>query len=625
MHVLTLRSTRSARAAGALLAGLLGTVLAAAGGIASPLAAQADHAMGGARPVTLPAALPMALPDGYLLAAPRAELLRREHRLDGTLADIYAIDIEPYRGLSPLHQSMVRWLAANRIGRLRACWLQPPTPAAAAFFNAVMRGPQGFQPGNRWTTTATNGGGLNQGDPTTITYSFMPDGTFLPNAIGEGSAPSSLFASFNAAFPSQATWQNRIHAMFDRWSELTGIDYVFEPNDDGAPGYQTGGVIGVRGDVRIGGKFIDGGSNTLAFNIFPNGGEMIFDTADTNFYAFPANNYARLFNVAAHEAGHGMGIEHVCPVNQSKLMEPIATTAFSGPQFDDILTAQFLYGDPLEPNNSLATATDLGTFANGTSDTTNVSIHRSTDSDYYRFSFAGDKLLTVSLVPTGMPYLEGPEINGSCTSGSLLDPRNNLNLSMLLLNGSGIGVLASASAQPAGQSEVIPSLALAAGNYVLRVAGGGSGNTIQTYRLQWQVVDNGDIGAATQVGTGCGGVTWTPINRPLLGGTMVLALGNIPNPAASIGLVLLGESEVPGGIDLSAFGAPGCFAYQNTLDIVTLFPLTGPTRIYTLPIPSTPALSGSTVWTQGGLVVPPGTNLLNVLTANAVELFLGTQ
>ena len=54
-----------------------------------------------------------------------------------------------------------------------------------------------FQQGNRWSGTATNGGGLSQGDPTTITYSFVPDGTIIPNT-GLGSGSSTLFNWLNA-------------------------------------------------------------------------------------------------------------------------------------------------------------------------------------------------------------------------------------------------------------------------------------------------------------------------------------------------------------------------------------------------------------------------------------------
>ena len=64
-------------------------------------------------------------------------------------------------------------------------------------------------------------------------------------------------------------WFAVFQAAFDNISELTGVSYVYESNDDGAAFAQfslPSGSIGTRGDIRIGGHFIDGesGSNTLA-------------------------------------------------------------------------------------------------------------------------------------------------------------------------------------------------------------------------------------------------------------------------------------------------------------------------------------------------------------------------
>ena len=44
--------------------------------------------------------------------------------------------------------------------------------------------PSGFRFGDRWSTTATDGGGLTQGDPTVITWGLVDDGLFIPGAIG---------------------------------------------------------------------------------------------------------------------------------------------------------------------------------------------------------------------------------------------------------------------------------------------------------------------------------------------------------------------------------------------------------------------------------------------------------
>ena len=115
---------------------------------------------------------------------------------------------------------------------------------------------------DRWNSTATNGGGLGQGDPTTITWSVVPDGT---NISGEG--PSGLITMLNNEFGSSATWLPLLDQSFQRWDDLSGLTLVYEPNDDGVSQSNANrGLLGTRGDVRIGGVNIDGGSGILAYN-----------------------------------------------------------------------------------------------------------------------------------------------------------------------------------------------------------------------------------------------------------------------------------------------------------------------------------------------------------------------
>ena len=153
---------------------------------------------------------------------------------------------------------------------------------------------------------------MQQGDPTTITYSYEPDGTFVPNlGIGLGSGNSALFAWMNGVYGSPAAWQSLFDQVFDRWSELTGLSYVFEPNDDGVNLNGGAGVLGVRGDVRIAAfNFAnDGNFGVLAYNNFPQDGDMVFDAFDS-FYNSTGSNSLALRNVASHEAGHGLGMLH---------------------------------------------------------------------------------------------------------------------------------------------------------------------------------------------------------------------------------------------------------------------------------------------------------------------------
>lgn len=419
----------------------------------------------------------------------------------GTECDLRKfVSADLYAEMSPSHQQMIVRLANDvRAGVIQphGCWMGQAQPAVMALWNNLMKGPPQFNATTRWGSTATSGGGLAFGDPTIITYSFVPDGTNVPAAVGSPAAPSQMFGTFNTGFPSQQIWQDRISDAFERWGQLTGITYVLEPNDDGVSlGNGNPGVMGVRGDVRIAAKSIDGasGSNILAYNYFPDFGDMVLDSDNISFYANAGANYQRLFNVVAHEHGHGMGISHVCPVNQSKLMEPFISTAFTGPQFDDILASQRLYGDASEPNDTSTQATDLGTLANGTDTTTLVSIDGNTDQDWFQFTVTAAKTIDVVVMPSGSPYLDGDQLsNGSCEPGVNFDPRSLRNLGVEIIDSFGSQVLGAANSAPAGSNEVATAVAATAGTYFVRVFAGAI-DQVQLYQLDVTISDGPAFG-----------------------------------------------------------------------------------------------------------------------------------
>ena len=103
---------------------------------------------------------------------------------------------------------------------------EPGFAAAGADINEV--------DGERWTQTATNGSGLGQGDPSTITWSIMPDGTRLTGSRGKASGPSDLRARLNSIYGSMSNWLPLFQQVFDRWEAVSGINFVYEPADDGA-------------------------------------------------------------------------------------------------------------------------------------------------------------------------------------------------------------------------------------------------------------------------------------------------------------------------------------------------------------------------------------------------------
>jgi hypothetical protein len=366
-----------------------------------------------------------------------------------------------------------------------------------------------FEDWDRWSSTATNGSGLGQGDPTVLTWSIIPDGTYIAGYIGEPGSNSNLIAFLNGIYGSQSVWLGLMEGVFDRWSELTGISYVYEPSDDGAAFVDSSGQLGVRGDVRIGGHLIDGGSGVLAYNFYPNTGDMVLDTGDS-FYSNTSNNSIRLRNVFAHEHGHGIGIPHVCPINQTKLMEPFYTSAFDGPQHDDILAGNRGYGDRFEHDDSPATAGHLGT-PSAPIDLHDLSVDDNSDDDVYSFTVGGNAEASLRVTPIGWTYLSGPQNpNGSCSAGSPFDSLTVHDLAIRVLDVDGSTVLASSDSNPAGLPEVLTDVALSSGSgtYYLEVTGDSS-NAAQLYRLELEV-SNAPTATATNTPTPSSTPTPTP-------------------------------------------------------------------------------------------------------------------
>ncbi|HYE61796.1 MAG TPA: matrixin family metalloprotease [Phycisphaerales bacterium] len=395
----------------------------------------------------------------------------------------------PQGALSPLHQRMIAQLRANAgAGSNPALCFAPGTDneVIAAFNGAMAEGqPVGFNAGGRWGATAYSPAG-GAGSPTVITYSFVPDGTSLPSlSASDPAGTSNLFARMRQIYGTDAAWQAHFHSVFTRWGQLCGITYIHEANDDGiAVGQGSVGVINVRGDVRIGGNSIDGNGNVLAFNHFPaNGGDMVLDTNDT-FFNTTTNNSRRLRNVVAHEHGHGMGQQHVCPINQTKLMEPFVSTGYDGPRHDDVRLAQAYYGDIHERNNSAEDATDLGALASGATitvgtppapaipDTSTVSLSAWGDQDWYKFAVDSPRMVTVTLTPVGASYDSSEQAcggSGSCCSGNVIDSSVLQNLNVQLIGPDGAAVLGTAAGAPAGGVETLTLPLNTPGVYYARV------------------------------------------------------------------------------------------------------------------------------------------------------------
>jgi hypothetical protein len=350
----------------------------------------------------------------------------------------------------------------------------------------------------RWggETALTPAQGYGMGNPLTLTWGFAATGTSIPSFGAGPTGANNLIARMDAIYGAgpggsnltQRPWFSLYQSTFNRWSSISGLSYVYEAADDGVAfsgtnGTANRGVSGVRADVRIAGRNIDGNSNVLAFNFYPNVGDMVIDTND-NFFENTASNSIRLRNVVTHEHGHGIGMPHVeTPSSTPQLMNPIYNGNFDGPQHHDILMAHRGYGDFNEKSfgalgNDIATrATHLGTLAQNASlslgnsartfavaatATDFVSIDHASDTDFYSLNVNSAGRIDVVLDSLGFTYT---------ANNQSFNTKNRSDLALGLFDTNGSTLLAFANLTGLGGSESLAFNLLAAGKYYLRVTG----------------------------------------------------------------------------------------------------------------------------------------------------------
>jgi MYXO-CTERM domain-containing protein len=357
----------------------------------------------------------------------------------------------------------------------------------------------GYEGIDRWNNTATDGSTGPKGTPVTVTWSFAPDGTNVP------STPSNLINFLDAYFgPGDGgadltlrPWFTLFAQSFDRLAQVSGVTYVYEPHDDAAQfASVTRGALGVRGDVRIGGRSYGSGDLTLATNHYPDYSEMMINTDQSSYLSNPSNNYRPLRNMLMHELMHGLGLGHVDSSDSRFLIEPILGTSFDGPQLDDILGLQRLYGDALEKNGGNDVpfnATALGALAPGSpltrgtlGDSTVVagtatdflSIDGATDVDYFQFTVAEAQSVSLNLTPKGATYMVAP--SGNSQSQFNAKALSNLSLALYSAEGGGVQLGATANANGVGLGESIVR-ELNPGSYWARVTG--AQDDVQLYQL----------------------------------------------------------------------------------------------------------------------------------------------
>lgn len=175
------------------------------------------------------------------------------------------------------------------------------------------------------------------GTGATVTYSYMATGvSCAAEFVG------CTISKIGAVGPAEAAWRAAISAAFASWSAVADITFV-EVADTG----EAFNAPGASGDIRIGLHAFDGPGGTLAHGFFPpaNGltaaGDIHFDIGETWKIGFGGAGFD-IFQVAAHEIGHAIGLDHTAV--PGSLMNPFYTEAFAGPQADDIAGAVFIYG-----------------------------------------------------------------------------------------------------------------------------------------------------------------------------------------------------------------------------------------------------------------------------------------
>ncbi|HCK41749.1 MAG TPA: hypothetical protein DHW22_08970 [Planctomycetaceae bacterium] len=354
-----------------------------------------------------------------------------------------------------------------------------------------------FEPDDRWALTATNGSTGSWGTPITLTWGLVDDGTIISGS--EGASGSDLVNFLDTEF-SAGNWMSIFDDAFGRLAELSGLTYVHEPNNTSDPIDNTTtprGLLGVRPDLRIGGHSIDGqaGSNTLAYNYFPDHGDLVIDTDNITFYTNESNNYRAFRNTIMHETLHGVGLGHVDLASPGFLLEPQISTDFDGPQLDDLLGMQRLYGDVYEKNggnDQVATATSLGVVSSTQtatigqhgdsalildSQTDFISIDDNSDADFFSFTLNSAEDIAIQLRPQGIAYEVGPQDGTVAT----LDVRELSDLTLSLYDTNGVSVLGTSNTTGLGGIETLV-MSLNAGTYFARVSG--AHNNIQLYELR---------------------------------------------------------------------------------------------------------------------------------------------
>ncbi len=400
-----------------------------------------------------------------------------------------------------------------------ACYPSDPTPEQLAYIRRVraLAPTQSPIDPSRFildTFCWQAGGSVGVGGgalPVDLTYSFPKDTTIWGLSGISQPLASELNQKLIALFGSGNLDLGREHIRqaMASWRRAAGVRYQ-EVADDAAPMDQLESRVGTRGDIRIGGNSL-GIQFFLAYNAFPSaqgggiagGGDMFLNTSyfQAQWFNNPADNFRYFRNVVAHEHGHGLGLIHTTPCDNTKLMEPFISLLFDGAQIDDIRAVQRNYGDRLAPNHTPAQATDLGELSLvgsgpksvresllSTNGSTGIN---GTNQDFFKFSLAEARQVVLSAQPTGGTYPQGSQI-AECEGLGIANVNASAagDLSLELRDASGFGVLFTSAAGGPSVTESLTAT-LQPGTYYARVFDVGfnppANQEVQLYNLTVRV------------------------------------------------------------------------------------------------------------------------------------------
>ncbi|MCY3004085.1 MAG: thrombospondin type 3 repeat-containing protein [Planctomycetota bacterium] len=362
--------------------------------------------------------------------------------------------------------------------------------------------------------------GVGNGTPVTLTWSIVPDGTFIPAGsggidVGGNSVMVNRLTSQFALTGQPITLAiARIEEAFERWDEVSGVDFVFvhEPGsvtDDGAA-WGTAGNGTTRGDIRISMRNIDGVGSILGYNQFAgSGGDMVLDASEN--WAQVTNQHRFLRNVIGHELGHGLGLYHACDEDPwlDFLMHPALDLGFDGPRGDDILGIHSKYGDVYEANEAVTgfayglgvqlgmtavTEGQLPATQTGFSppDAATLSISNADDVDFIRLYASQAGRLQIKATPVGFQYFQSAQLpDGTCNgTPDLISSSSAGNLSITMYEADGVTVIGTQNASGAGSSETGTFTLYSSGIYWVSVTCSNANQTLpQFYTTEIDYLD----------------------------------------------------------------------------------------------------------------------------------------